>query len=146
MTSVLIAKVLLTLATLGYSLGTVIADLNSTHSTNPLWTPHARFHVVWQVLGYVGLGLLALGLIWAPGPAEIERLYLVCIVAFVVFASFYITWIAMPMYGGTNFDQNGYPPKPVTIAGKTVMLDANFTAITVNSTLLAIAFLLILAR
>jgi hypothetical protein len=144
--TLLIAKLLLTLATLGYSLGTVIADLNRTHSTNPLWTPHARFHVVWQVLGYSGFGIVALLLIWWPGPLAIERLYLVCIIAFVVFASFYATWIAMPMYGGTNFDQNGYPPKPVAIGGITIMLDANFTAITVNSVLLVLAFLLILAR
>jgi hypothetical protein len=144
--TLLIAKLLLTLATLGYSLGTVIADLNKTHSSNPLWTPHARFHVVWQVLGYVGLAIVALFLIWAPGPMAIERLYLVCAITFVVFASFFATWIAMPMYGGTNFDQNGYPPKPVTIAGKTIMLDANFTAITINAVLLVVAFLLILAR
>ena len=44
--------------------------------TNPLWTPHARFHVVWQVLSYAGVGLIALGLIWIRGPQEVERLYL----------------------------------------------------------------------
>ncbi|MPZ56157.1 MAG: hypothetical protein GEU91_06570 [Rhizobiales bacterium] len=144
--TLLIAKILLTLATLGYSLGTVIADLNKTHSTNPLWTPHARFHVVWQVLSYSGFGLLALLLTWTPGPYEVERLYLVCIIAFVVFAAFFATWIAMPMYGGTNYDQNGYPPSPVRIVGRTIMLDANFTAISVQSVLLVVAFMLILAR
>ena len=146
MSFVLIAKILLTLATLGYSLGTVIADLNRTHATNPLWTPHARFHVVWQVFSYIGIGVVALFLIWAPGPLEIERLYLVCGVTFVVFAAFYATWIAMPVYGGTNFDPNGYPPAPVRLAGRTVMLDANFTGISVQSVLLVIAFVLILAR
>jgi hypothetical protein len=144
--ALLIAKLLLTLATLGYSLGTIIADFNKTHATNPVWTPHARFHVVWQVLSYVGLAVVSLILLWAPGPAEIARLYLVCGITFVVFASFYATWIAMPMYGGTNFDANGYPPKPVTFAGKVVMLDANFTAITINSVLLVLAFVLILVR
>lgn len=143
--TLVIAKILLTLATLGYSLGTVFADLNKTHASNPLWTPHARFHVVWQVLSYNGLGLVAIGLIWLPGPAAIERLYLVCLIVFVVIASFYVTWIAMPMYDGSNFDQNGYPPQPVTIAGRTIMLDANFTAFGVFSALATIAFLLILA-
>lgn len=143
---VLLAKVLLTLATLGYSLGTVIADLNRTHATNPLWTPHARFHVVWQVSSYIGIAVVALLLIWAPGGAEIERLYLVCGLTFAVFASFFATWIAMPVYGGTNFDQNGYPPSLVRIAGRTIMMDANFTAITVNSALLIAAFALLLAR
>ena len=46
----LLAKILLTIATLGYGLVTIKADFNATHATNPLWTPHARFHVVWQVL------------------------------------------------------------------------------------------------
>jgi hypothetical protein len=34
------ARVLLTLATLGYSLLPALADFNKTHATNPLWTPH----------------------------------------------------------------------------------------------------------
>jgi hypothetical protein len=144
--TLIIAKLVLTLATLMYSLGTIVADFNKTHATNPQWTPHARFHVVWQVLGYAGLAVVGIVLIWIPGPGEVERLYIVCLIGFVVLASFYATWIAMPMYGGTNFDQNGYPPKPVTIGGKTIMLDANFTAVTINSVLLALAFVLILAR
>ena len=56
---------------------TVVADFNKTHATNPKWTPHARFHVVWQISSYVGFGLLALALIWWPGPLALERLYLV---------------------------------------------------------------------
>jgi hypothetical protein len=52
----LIARALLTLNTLGYSLGPAIADFNRTHATNPLWTPHARFHVVWQVRAIAASG------------------------------------------------------------------------------------------
>ena len=55
----LLARVLLTLATIGYGVITVKADFNRTHATNPLWTPHARFHVVWQITSYVGFGLIA---------------------------------------------------------------------------------------
>ena len=62
----LLARILLTLVTLGYGLATVFADFNKTHATNPQWTPHARFHVVWQICSYVGFGLLR-GLIWWPG-------------------------------------------------------------------------------
>ena len=75
----LLARVLLTLVTLGYGFATVLADFNKTHATNPKWTPHARFHVVWQISSYVGFGLLALALLWWPGPYAIERLYLVAI-------------------------------------------------------------------
>ena len=38
----LIARILLTLATLGYGFVPVLADFNKTHATNPKWTPHAR--------------------------------------------------------------------------------------------------------
>ena len=64
----LLARILLTVATLGYGFVTIKADFNATHATNPLWTPHARFHVVWQVLSYSGIALIALGLIWIGGP------------------------------------------------------------------------------
>src|SRR6202042_1908945 len=70
----LIARILLSLAALGYGLATIKADFNKSHATNPAWTPHARFHVVWQVSTYAGFGLLALALIWAPGPYSIARL------------------------------------------------------------------------
>ena len=66
------ARILLTLAALGFSAITIMADLNKTHASNPLWTPHARFHVVWQVLSYSGIGLIALYLICAGGPMQTE--------------------------------------------------------------------------
>ncbi|HXL30446.1 MAG TPA: hypothetical protein VN968_14315 [Bradyrhizobium sp.] len=50
----LLSRILLTLAAIGYGFVTIKADFNRTHATNPLWTPHARFHVVWQVLSYTG--------------------------------------------------------------------------------------------
>ncbi len=56
----LLAKLLLTLTVLGYAAVTLKADFNATHATNPKWTPHARFHLVWQVLSYSGVGLVAL--------------------------------------------------------------------------------------
>jgi hypothetical protein len=67
----LIARVLLTLNALGYSLVPVFADFNKTHATNPLWTPHARFHVVWQVTSYCGIGLIALALIWTLAMVQV---------------------------------------------------------------------------
>src|ERR1700722_4901060 len=70
------AKILLTLTILGYALITIKADFNKTHATNPKWTPHARFHVVWQILSYAGGGLVALYLVWIDGQQPLERLYL----------------------------------------------------------------------
>ena len=46
---VFISKVLLTLLLLGFAIITPLIDFNESHATNPLWTGHARFHLVWQV-------------------------------------------------------------------------------------------------
>ena len=106
----LLARVLFTLMTAGYAALTVIADFNATHATNPKWTPHARFHVVWQISSYVGFGLLALALIWWPGPLATERLYLVAAMGAIVYAAFFVAVFTMPIYGGAAYDDNGYQP------------------------------------
>jgi hypothetical protein len=64
----LTAKILLTLATLGYSAIPFKFDFDQTHVKNPDWDAHARFHVVWQVTSYIYVALLALYLIWTAGP------------------------------------------------------------------------------
>src|SRR5919197_964661 len=114
----LIARILLTLNALGYSVAPAIADFSKTHATNPLWTPHARFHVVWQILSYVGFGLIAFALIWIPGPLYLERLYLVCAFGLVVYGAFFVACLAMPIYGGRAYDENGYPPFAVHVFGR----------------------------
>jgi hypothetical protein len=134
---ILVARVLFTLTTAGWAFATVLADFNKTHATNPKWTPHARFHVVWQINSYVGLGLLALALIWWPGPLALERLYLVALMGAIVYAAFFTALIAMPIYGGRAYDDNGYQPfkAPIPIISKT--WDANITAFSIQLILLA---------
>ena len=133
----LLARILFTLTIAGWALGTVVADFNKTHATNPKWTPHARFHVVWQILSYVGFGLLALALLWWPGPLTLERLYLVATMSTIVYAAFFAALIAMPIYGGWAYDKNGYKPfkAPIPIIAKT--WDVNITAFSVQIVLLA---------
>jgi hypothetical protein len=137
---ILLARILLTLTTAGYALGTVLADFNKTHATNPQWTPHARFHVVWQINSYIGLGLLALALIWWPGPMALERLYLVAIMSTIVYLAFFVAVFAMPIYGGRVYDDNGYQPfsAPVPLFAK--KWDANITIFCVQVVLLAAGF------
>jgi hypothetical protein len=96
-----VARILLTLTALGYGLATIKADFNKTHATNPKWTPHARFHVVWQILSYSGIGLVALYLIWIDGPAVRERLYLASALGLAVYGAFFTTVFARPLFGGT---------------------------------------------
>jgi hypothetical protein len=136
--SYLIARILLTLVTLGYGFATVLADFNETHATNPRWTGHARFHVVWQISSYAGFGLLALALTWWPGPYATERLYLVALMAGIVYAAFFIAAVTMPVYGGAAYDDNGYLPfrAPVPVIAK--MWDVNMTVFGVQVVLLAL--------
>jgi hypothetical protein len=124
---ILLARILFTLMTAGWAFATVIADFNKTHATNPKWTGHARFHVVWQISSYVGFGLLALALIWWPGPFTLDRLYLVAVMGGIVYAAFFAAVIAMPLYGGAAYDDNGYQPfaAPVPLIAK--MWDVNIT-------------------
>jgi uncharacterized protein DUF6640 len=141
MDRILIARILFTLMTAGWAVLTVVADFNKTHATNPKWTPHARFHVVWQISSYVGLGLLAFALIWWPGPMAIERLYLVAVMGALVYAAFFVALIAMPIYGGAAYDDNGYQPfkAPIPIISKT--WDANITAFSIQLIILLAAVL-----
>jgi hypothetical protein len=137
----LLARILLTQVTIGYGFVTVLADFNKTHATNPQWTPHARFHVVWQINSYVGFGLLALALLWWPGPYATERLYLVALMGAIVYAAFFVAVFAMPIYGGAAYDNNGYLPfaAPVPIVAK--RWDVNITAFCVLSAILVLGTL-----
>ena len=132
----LLARILLTLVTIGYGFITVLADFNKTHATNPKWTPHARFHVVWQISSYVGFGLMALALIWVPGPYAIERLYLAAAMGAIVYAAFFVAVFAMPIYGGAAYDDNGYLPfaAPVPLVAR--RWDVNITAFCVLAIIL----------
>lgn len=131
-----LARILLTVATLGYGLATIKADFNRTHATNPLWTPHARFHVVWQILSYSGVGLIALGLIWLKGPLASERLYLAAALAFAVYGAFFVTALARPLFGGKLYDENGYLPFRPPMGPTTWRWDVNVTVFTIFSVVL----------
>lgn len=138
----LLARVLITLATVGYAFITVLADFNNTHATNPNWTPHARFHVVWQITSYCGFGLLALALVWWPGAYAVERLYLACLFAAVTYGAFFVALAAMPLYGGRTYDDNGYLPFPAPM-GLRQRWDVNVTAFSIFAMVLVAAVLLV---
>jgi len=135
----LLARILLTLVTIGYGALTVKADFNKTHATNPLWTGHARFHVVWQITSYVGFALIALGLIWLPSPEAQAHLYLACAFAAIIYGAFFITVFSMPLYGGRTYDDNGYPP--FAVAG--MQWDANVTAFSLLTVALIVSVALV---
>ena len=146
MDQMIAAQVILSLVTLGYSAMPMLADFNKTHATNPLWTPHARFHVVWQVSSYFALGILMLALIWWPGPLAVDRLWLATATAVAIYGSFYAALFSMKLYGGTNHDENGYPPVYKSILGKRIGFDANITVFTIMTLLVLGAVATIPAR
>ena len=133
----LLARILLTLVTLGYGLATVFADFNKTHATNPQWTPHARFHVVWQIsklcrLRSAGAGAYLVA--WARWPSNGS--ILVAAMGAVVYGAFFVAVFAMPIYGGEAYDKNGYLPfaAPVPVIAK--RWDVNITIFCVQAVIL----------
>jgi len=140
-----IARILLTLTTLGYGLATIKADFNKTHATNPAWTPHARFHVVWQILSYSGVGLIALYLIWADGPMAMQRLYLATAFGIAIYGAFFAAVFTRPLYEGALYDRNGYLPFQPPIGPKHWRWDVNVTVFTVLSVILLAAIFVLLA-
>jgi hypothetical protein len=139
----LVSRTLLSLATVGYGFATIKADFNATHATNPSWTPHARFHVVWQILSYSGMALIALGLIWIAGALEVERLYLAAAMGGAVYAAFFIALLARPIFGGSLYDENGYQPFKAPIGPGHWKWDANVTAFSILFAILIVGTLLI---
>ena len=104
------ARIVLTIVTIGFSIVPIAADFNKTHATNPLWTPHARFHVVWQCLTAFGIGMIGFVLLWQDFGIYVTQLYLVVGFAASAYGGFFITFFAMPLYGGRAYDDNGYLP------------------------------------
>lgn len=133
----LAARILLTIPTLGYGFVTMLADFNATHATNPVWTPHSRFHVVWQILSYALIALVCLGLIWISGPLETERLYLAATLGGAVFAAFYLAMLTRPVFGGAMYDPNGIQPFQAPVGRKGAMWDVNVTVFTALTAILA---------
>lgn len=141
----MLANILLTLTVLGYTLGTMRADFNKTHATNPKWTPHARFHVVWQISSYSGVGLVALYLIWIDGPRPLERLYVAAALSAAVYCAFFTSVFLRPMFGGSLYDDNGYLPFKPPIGPDHWHWDANVTAFKIFTTILLAGIIAVLA-
>lgn len=123
MDSLMIAKILLSFVAVVQCIGPMRADFNKTHATNPLWPPHARFHVVWQVLAQAGVSVLALTLIWAF-PSELH-IWLAAIINFNWIVTFFATLSTMALYGGALKDVNGIKPFKFRFGAKVLEIDTN---------------------
>ncbi|MEQ9197283.1 MAG: hypothetical protein RIE84_11055 [Parvibaculum sp.] len=123
--SLLVPRLLFTVVAIMIAVGPIFADFNKTHATNPLWTPHARFHVVWQVLSQSGVSLVILWLLWTEAADYTTHIWVAAILNYVWLASFYATLASMPLYGGALKDVNGIKPFRFNIFGRIYLVDTN---------------------
>ena len=124
---VFISKVLLTLLLLGFAIITPLIDFNESHATNPLWTGHARFHLVWQVNAMVITSILSLLFLWVY--YSTDNHLIVILLNFLWIMSFYVTLLGIKLFRGKLNDVNGVPPIFISLFGKTYEIDRNVQAI-----------------
>ena len=134
----LIPRILMTLTAIALAIGPAVADFNKTHATNPLWPPHARFHVVWQVITNSSLCVMMIYVLWTPLVAQYNlQLILVLMVQGAILAPLYITIASMGLFDGALKDVNGLRPFKFNIGGRIVEIDTNVVGFT-NITLVLI--------
>ena len=125
---IFISKVLLTLICIGFGTLTPLIDFNESHATNPLWTGHARFHLVWQVNAMIITALLAISLLWFF--YSITNHLIVILLIYLWIFSFYATVFGLKLFDGELNDINGVPPVFIKILGREYEIDRNIQAIT----------------
>ena len=141
----LTAKILLTIATLGYSAIPAFFDSNNTHATNPSFPGHARFHIVWQVSSYVFIGILALYLIWTAG-TDTWPLWIAAILAGSAYLGFWTAVASGPLYGGKIVSEvNPVPVFSWNLLGWKFQTDANISLFT-PAVIIVVAGVMVLAQ
>ena len=123
-----ISKILLTLICIGFGTITPLIDFNESHATNPLWTGHARFHLVWQVNAMIVTAIFSLIMLWAFYSPEFHLI--VILLNYLWIISFYSSVLGIRLFDGELNDINGVPPVFINIFGKTFEVDRNLQAIT----------------
>lgn len=138
----LAGKILISLVAFMTAVGPMRADFNATHATNPLWTPHARFHVVWQVLCQAGVAMFILYIVWgADFPGHV---WLGAMMNFNWLVTFFLTLANMKRFEGSLKDVNGIPPFRFNIGGQVRLVDTNLFGATILATLNTIAATLLI--
>ena len=130
-----LTRIIFTIASIAIAVGPTIADFNKTHATHPDWPGHARFHVVWQVLGFYPSAMIALIILWAkiPNFHYPFQMYLWMIYFFGFYGTFLITMFSMKIFDGTLSDKGGRIPftftfdasKPIKLKGKDKVFSFN---------------------
>eukprot|EP00656_Telonema_subtile_P051391 TRINITY_DN688_c6_g1_i1.p2 TRINITY_DN688_c6_g1~~TRINITY_DN688_c6_g1_i1.p2 ORF type:complete len:150 (-),score=25.49 TRINITY_DN688_c6_g1_i1:51-500(-) len=96
------------------------AECNKTHVWNPLFEPHARFHVVWQLCSNACAPLLAICLLWA-GNLEARNVRLAAVILLLEPIGFLFAAATMGSYDGAFFPKN-VPEYDIKVLGVPVAL------------------------
>ncbi len=131
MDHLLLARVALSSLCATQAIATIVIDLNRSHATNPLWTGHARFHVVWQSSTVVFLSILELVLVWRSGPHGDGRIYLAALLAAMSPMGFLTALASRKLFGGALSDPNGIPQARLRVFGKVRVVGMNLVAVLV---------------
>ena len=94
----------------GFVYDAVIPKTAAMHLRNPAWPPHAKFHNGQTMLLGIALGLLALSLLFGPGPLTLGRFLVAAAVAGIYFAAMALA----PLFPGTAWvdpEFAGFVPK-----------------------------------
>jgi hypothetical protein len=118
----LLARLLITAATLAYGVGPFIMDMNKTHLVHPAWPGHARFHLFWAASSQLAVAGVALWLVWAAGEPELQHGRLAAYLGLAMNSGFFAALVFRKYFRGTLNDPQGIPP----IAGK---IDGNILAV-----------------
>ncbi|MEM9203134.1 MAG: DUF6640 family protein [Actinomycetota bacterium] len=136
-------RIIITIVALAIAVGPMVADFNKTHATNPLWPPHARFHVVWQVLIQTGSSVLALVLLWRDSADYVFHLYLAASIVYVWIITFFATLASMGLFDGALRDVNGIPPFRFKLSGRVLEVDTNLFGVSLFTVVTTVAVVLI---
>ena len=120
-----------------------LRDLNQSHATYPLWTVHARFHLVWQVVAFIYTAFIGIPLLWLF--SNMTVLLIVIAYTYMWLISFLIAFLSMPLYDGKLNDINGVPEEIHNIFGKIIIVDRNIAGIVAMTIVTTFATFLILS-
>ena len=125
--NIFIVRVILSAFCVALTVIAPLIDFNESHATNPLWTGHARFHLVWQVNALAVTGFFVLFLLWII-PSQMNILISI-VLLYIWLLSFFFALLFMPAYDGKLNDVNGVPPIEINFFGKKMEIDRNVQAI-----------------
>lgn len=142
MSSPLLARLMVTAVAAGQGIAPLFIDLNRTHATNPLWSGHARFHLVWQTLTMTALAVVEVALLWWIEPGSRWGFLLATLLTSAPIVAFLLAMFARAMYAGTMHDPNGMQPLRIRLAGSSREIDMNVVLVILGAAVLAASVLI----